>query len=130
MILQLSCAEPKATLSLLSDSSHALIHEIEWEAHRQLSTTLTIKIKELLEHNQIQLSDLTALFFCEGPGSYTGLRVGGTFINVLGSLLGIPVFGGRGDNWTADAISRLQQNRPGIDLIYDKPLYAKLPVKN
>jgi tRNA N6-adenosine threonylcarbamoyltransferase len=98
-----------------------------WEAHRQLSTTLTVKFTELLAKNNIQSADLTSLHFCEGPGSYTGLRVGGTFINVLSGQLNIPVYGGRGPDWSDEVIGRQKENKPGLDLLYDKPLYAKLP---
>jgi tRNA threonylcarbamoyl adenosine modification protein YeaZ len=128
MILQLSCANPEAVLNLLNED-FKLVDSLVWEAHRQLSTTLTAKFTELLNRNNLKPTDLTSLHFCEGPGSYTGLRVGGTFINVLSSQLNIPVYGGRNDNWANEAIARQRENKPGLDLLYDKPLYAKLPEK-
>jgi tRNA N6-adenosine threonylcarbamoyltransferase len=128
MILQLSCANPEAVLNLLNDDYNQ-VDDLAWEAHRQLSTTLTVKFTELLERNQLKPTDLTGLHFCEGPGSYTGLRVGGTFINVLSGQLNIPVYGGRGPNWSDEAILRQKEYKSGLDLLYDKPLYAKLPEK-
>lgn len=48
-------------------------------------------IKELLEKQQLKLSDVTEIKVHTGPGSYTGLRVGIAIANTLGTLLGVPV---------------------------------------
>ena len=45
-------------------------------AHGQHSKLLAVLIKEILEKNQIEPSDLKAIAVSEGPGSYTGLRIG------------------------------------------------------
>jgi len=50
-------------------------------------------IDELLHSNNIKPSDLTEIKLHEGPGSYTGLRVGATVANTLSYLLKIPVNG-------------------------------------
>jgi tRNA A37 threonylcarbamoyladenosine modification protein TsaB len=127
MILQLDCSQPIATLNLLNDD-FVLVDSLEWEAHRALSTTLISKFEELMSRNGLPTPyPLCSLHFSEGPGSYTGLRVGGTFINTLASQLKIPVYGGRGEDWSLEAIARQKSSRPGLDLHYDKPLYAKLP---
>lgn len=50
-------------------------------------------IDELLKANKLNLTDLTEIKVHEGPGSYTGLRVGATVANTLAYLLKIPVNG-------------------------------------
>ena len=48
-------------------------------------------IETLLGEHAIQLSDISEIRVYEGPGSYTGIRVGITVANALALLLGIPV---------------------------------------
>ena len=48
-------------------------------------------VEALLKEHHLQLSDLTGIEVNQGPGSFTGLRVGITIANTLGFLLSIPV---------------------------------------
>lgn len=50
-------------------------------------------IEELTGDASIQLSDITGITVGEGPGSFTGLRVGLAVANMLGVLLKVPVNG-------------------------------------
>lgn len=50
-------------------------------------------IKQLTAEAGITVSDITAITVAEGPGSFTGLRVGAAIANALGYLLDIPVNG-------------------------------------
>ena len=50
-------------------------------------------IEALLKENKKSIQDVTSIKVAEGPGSYTGLRVGVAVANTLGWLLGIPVNG-------------------------------------
>ncbi len=50
-------------------------------------------IDELLNKHMIRVHDISAIEVNEGPGSFTGLRVGVTIANTLGSWLKIPVNG-------------------------------------
>lgn len=50
-------------------------------------------IDEILRKNNIDIHDLTGVNVNNGPGSFTGLRVGIAIANALGSLLKIPVNG-------------------------------------
>ncbi len=45
-------------------------------AHGQHSKILAILIKDILENNNLKATDLDAIGISEGPGSYTGLRIG------------------------------------------------------
>lgn len=52
---------------------------------------LHVFIKEILEENKLQLSDLDAIAISEGPGSYTGLRIGVSAAKGLCFSLNIPL---------------------------------------
>ena len=50
-------------------------------------------IKKILKKHQLKPTDLTAIKINTGPGSFTGLRVGGAVANSLAWVLKIPVNG-------------------------------------
>lgn len=57
------------------------------------SQALLPLIEEVMVEAEITLFDITDIHIVEGPGSFTGLRVGLSVANALGSLLSIPVNG-------------------------------------
>jgi tRNA threonylcarbamoyladenosine biosynthesis protein TsaB len=50
-------------------------------------------ISKILNKNNLQIKDIKEISVVEGPGSFTGLRVGISIANALGFLLKIPVNG-------------------------------------
>lgn len=50
-------------------------------------------LSRILEDNNLTLSHLTAVEVNTGPGSFTGLRIGVSIANTLGSILQIPING-------------------------------------
>ncbi len=52
-------------------------------------------IRRLLEKEKIDFKDLTQIEVNPGPGSFTGLRVGISVANAMGSILRISVNGGK-----------------------------------
>lgn len=50
-------------------------------------------LDKLLRKNNLEFKDISEIFVFEGPGSFTGLRVGASIANALGYLLKIPVNG-------------------------------------
>lgn len=57
------------------------------------SQVLLPLILKLLKHRMLDFSDLEGVEVEEGPGSFTGLRVGVSVANALGFALNIPVNG-------------------------------------
>lgn len=80
-----------------------------WQADRELSLTILQKITELLTRNQLSFQQLEGVVGYEGPGSFTGLRIGLTVANTLAYGLRIPVIGSRAEAWIQDGIARLQK---------------------
>ena len=55
------------------------------------ATFLTLIIEDLVKKNKLQLSDIQAVAVSEGPGSYTGLRIGVSVAKGLCYALQIPL---------------------------------------
>lgn len=64
-------------------------------------------IENLLTTNNKQLTDLTEIEVVEGPGSFTGLRVGVAIANALGFALKIPVNGKK--PWELDIVEPIYE---------------------
>lgn len=60
--------------------------------HRKAQVVLPL-IEELLEDYKLTLKDITEIQVNQGPGSFTGLRVGVAIANALGFLLKVPING-------------------------------------
>lgn len=59
----------------------------------KLSQTLLSEINLLLRRNRVSFEDLKGIIVVQGPGSFTGLRVGISVANSLGYGLETPVVG-------------------------------------
>ena len=57
------------------------------EDHRNHSEHLDPLINELLKENDLTLKDIDRFAVAEGPGSYTGLRIGITTAKMFASIL-------------------------------------------
>ena len=48
-------------------------------------------IEKILKEHELSLVDISKLYAPLGPGSFTGLRVGASIVNTIGSVLHIPI---------------------------------------
>lgn len=65
-----------------------LSNDFEWISFKkfdskQSSAKLHFYIYEILQENKLEISDVEKIFYCAGPGSYTGMRVSQGMIDVL-----------------------------------------------
>jgi tRNA threonylcarbamoyl adenosine modification protein YeaZ len=67
--------------------------EIVWSGDRNQSKELLPKIEELMQRNNVSFVDLTGIVVVNGPGSYTGIRIGVSVANTIGMIMGVPVRG-------------------------------------
>lgn len=63
-------------LSLALASPERIIAESTWQSQNHHNTQLAPAIQHLLEQTDTQRSEIEAVAVAQGPGSYTGLRIG------------------------------------------------------
>ncbi len=74
MILSIETSTPVCSVALQNSSGR--IFEKRTEGRGVHSERTFLFIQELLERTDTDISDLNAVLFSNGPGSYTGLRIG------------------------------------------------------
>lgn len=122
LILTIRTDKPEAELGLYENEKQ--LTSLLWEAHRQLAETLHTKIREVLTFQSKELKDIKGVVVYIGPGSFTGLRIGVSVANALGSGLQIPLIGETDDNWQTAGYARLQNGEDDKPVV---PAYGALP---
>ncbi|HET6786137.1 MAG TPA: tRNA (adenosine(37)-N6)-threonylcarbamoyltransferase complex dimerization subunit type 1 TsaB [Erysipelotrichaceae bacterium] len=79
-------------LTLVIYKNEEIIASVQKEAFKQQSETILVEIQNLFNQAQLKPTDLKRIVLTDGPGSYTGLRIGMTVAKVLGAMAGIEVF--------------------------------------
>ena len=122
MILAIKTDQPEAELYLYKDQK--LVAEYSWLAGRELSSSLMIQIEKFLNNNDVEIKNLNAMIVYEGPGSFTGLRIGITVANSIAYSLDIPVSASGGLNWAQQAIDKIDSKKftVGATPIYGAPV--------
>ena len=105
-VLTIRTDNPQAEIGLY-DADNKLAYET-WQAHRQLAETLHHKIQEILEGQKVSLQDLTGIIVYQGPGSFTGLRIGLSVANALADALSVAIVGSQTDAWIQSGLDRLR----------------------
>ena|SRR5579863_3013561 len=109
-VLVLRTDKPEAEVGV-SDNERKLAYET-WQAHRELSATINLKIEEIIGQASILANALEGIVVYEGPGSFTGLRIGITVANAMAYAHNIPVIASGGKNWIKDGIKKLEAGHP------------------
>ena len=105
MIVLLNTSTSVCQLIFINDE---LQQEYTFHADRSLAKRLLGFIKENLNINLKNWSDISAIGVFEGPGSFTGLRIGLTVMNTIADNMHIPIVGGRGGNWQSDVLKKIK----------------------
>ena len=121
-ILTIRTDKPEAEIGLY-DNNHQVNTET-WQAHRQLAETIHLKIRELLKTAQKDIVDVQSIVVYQGPGSFTGLRIGITVANALADGLAASIVGTTGEAWVSNGIQRLQSGDNDVVVV---PEYGALP---
>jgi len=105
IILSLRTDKPDSEIGLFDDEKK-LAYEV-WQAHRQLAESLHKKIEAMLASQSKTLADIEGIVMYEGPGSFTGLRIGISVGNALAYSYNLPAVGLAGENWVEVGIKKL-----------------------
>lgn len=105
VILTVRTDKPDAEIGLY-DGNQQLAY-VSWLAHRELSDTIHVKVKDLLTSQHKDFPDIEGIVAYLGPGSFTGLRIGLSVANALAAGLGKPIVGSHGDEWLETGLNRL-----------------------
>ncbi len=79
-------------LTLVLYRDHDVLASLQKEAFKQQSETILNEMDRLFKSANLLPSDLNQIVLTDGPGSYTGLRIGMTIAKVIGSLGHVDVY--------------------------------------
>lgn len=122
MILALRTDKPEAELYLVNGGK--IVQELKWQAHRELASTILVKIKEILGSQKNDTKDIDGVIVYTGTGSFTGLRIGTSVANAFAYGLEVPVVTSSGENWIVNGIVKLKSAKSGN---YALPKYDSEP---
>ncbi|WP_254245005.1 tRNA (adenosine(37)-N6)-threonylcarbamoyltransferase complex dimerization subunit type 1 TsaB [Hymenobacter sp. BRD67] len=91
LLLSLETSSPICAVALHHLSDGRLLGQAELRLEKSHSTHLTVLIEQLVTNTGHQLADLGAVAVSDGPGSYTGLRIGAAAAKGLCFALDIPL---------------------------------------
>jgi tRNA threonylcarbamoyladenosine biosynthesis protein TsaB len=89
-ILNIETATKNCSVALAKEGKTILCKEIAEEGYSH-AERLHVFIEEIIKEAGIQMKDLVAVAVSQGPGSYTGLRIGVSATKGLSYALGIPL---------------------------------------
>ncbi|MCF8231743.1 MAG: tRNA (adenosine(37)-N6)-threonylcarbamoyltransferase complex dimerization subunit type 1 TsaB [Bacteroidales bacterium] len=89
LILNIETATPVLSVALAKDGEVIALREENTQNRH--SERITLFIRELLEECQVSHEDLDAVAISEGPGSYTGLRIGTSTVKGICYAQDIPL---------------------------------------
>ena len=121
MILALRTDSPTSELYLLESDGSKLARDI-WEAGNNLSDELLSHIQALLKSQGGDWQDVSGIVAYQGPGSFTGLRIGLTVANTLAYAQEVPIVGSKGEAWIEDGLTEIANQPAGAQVM---PEYGK-----
>lgn len=123
IILTVRTDNPQAELGLYDGRTQ--LAYVVWEAHRQLAETIHTKLDELLRSADIDLHDVQGIVAFQGPGSFTGLRIGLSVVNALAAALKVPIVGTVHPGWIQKGVDRLIGDESDVQVLpeYGAPVH-------
>lgn len=119
MIVLLDTSTSTARLWFMTEAGQI---DTEWESGRELAKGLLRWLDMTLHENGYSLQSLEGIGVFQGPGSFTGLRIGIATANTLADSLRIPIVTATGEDWRSTCVRRL---RDGEDDKIALPLYDR-----
>ena len=120
MYLAIRTDNSQAEIYLLNDQGVVQRQKV-WLAERTLARDLPGEVDNLVDGDYGQL---TGVLVYQGPGSFTGLRIGITVANAVAYVQSLPIVATAGENWLADGVDQLNN---GADDKIALPEYGAAP---
>lgn len=80
-ILAIDTTSALGSIALLEDSE--VLAEKSWQHEASHTSTLPVELQKLFQENKISLEDIDLFAVAQGPGSFTGIRIGLAFVKGL-----------------------------------------------
>ncbi|MCD4784417.1 MAG: tRNA (adenosine(37)-N6)-threonylcarbamoyltransferase complex dimerization subunit type 1 TsaB [Candidatus Eremiobacteraeota bacterium] len=87
-ILGIDTCTETMSVGLLGDNQE---YEMRETAPKKQLIRLTQMISEILDHHDLNISDISAIAITRGPGSFTGTRLGIVTVKTLSQVMDIPL---------------------------------------
>ncbi len=113
--LFIDCSRKTLAIALLNDNG--LIDSIETSSHGKHSNYLMSSLNNIFKDNNLKINDVDNIIVVNGPGSFTGIRVGVTVAKTLAWTLSKNLY----EITTLDALKTHTNNDVVISVFYDKP---------
>lgn len=128
-ILTLKTDNPVAEIAVYKGET--CLARRQWQAHRALAETIHATIAAELNTHKLDWNDMQGLVVYQGPGSFTGLRIGLSVANAWAASYQLPVIGSQGDGWEATGVARLLdgENDGQVQPEYGAPVHITMPKK-
>jgi len=91
LLLSLETSSPICSIALHNVEDGRLLGQAELRLEKSHSTHLTVLIEQLVANTGHTLRDLAAVAVSDGPGSYTGLRIGAAAAKGVCFALDVPL---------------------------------------
>ncbi|MFI5212415.1 MAG: tRNA (adenosine(37)-N6)-threonylcarbamoyltransferase complex dimerization subunit type 1 TsaB [Candidatus Saccharimonadales bacterium] len=118
MILLLDTSTPGCKLTLIDGDWR---YDDEWQADRTLAKHLLLYLQQQLDKNNKTFDGIKGIGVFQGPGSFTGLRIGLTVLNTIADAQCVPIVGALGETWQQSALHRLQSGENDVMVL---PFYG------
>src|SRR5882672_10427964 len=109
LTLTIRTDKPEAEIGLYKSQQKLAYHR--WLADRQLAETIHQRLDKLLKGQKLELENIEAIVAFQGPGSFTGLRIGISVANALAMALDIPIVATNGETWLEQGLERVQNGQ-------------------
>ncbi|HVI68932.1 MAG TPA: hypothetical protein VM581_00560 [Magnetospirillaceae bacterium] len=106
MILTLRTDSPDPEIGLYDGELQLSYYT--WHADRRLAKDMLRVIRDELYVQEADWPDITGIVIFQGPGSFTGLRIGITVANAIAYGQDVPIIAAKGDDWLAKGLTRLR----------------------
>ena len=127
--LLLDTSTPICKVVVVTDDGEHSYHQ--WQADRALAKGLLAYIESTLREHNLTIHTIKGIGVFQGPGSFTGLRIGMTIVNTIADTASIPIVGSMGEDWAVTAEGRLRngENDQVVLPVYGSDARITMPRK-